>query len=321
MRLSIVIPSLNRMDILPETLDAIEAMDGASADTLEVVVVNDGSGPDTRAFLDSRRFTVASRILHQENAGAAAARKAGIEAASGPLIGLLGDDTVPEKGWLAAHLARHAASGFDPHLAVVGFTDWHPRMQLNPFLRFINTKGLQFGYDLIEDPDNLPFWFFYNSNITLHREMLLRQPPDLGMHHHAWEDIEVGYRLTTREALRMVYQPTARTAHFHPTPLSRFVARQETVGKGAVLFVDRHPELGPTLGIDPQRGPARQPPALLCAGLTVLAKRLEHTPLPLPLPLVWKAICRCAYLRGLHHEWATRANGAAPPAEATGAAP
>ncbi len=84
-----------------------------------------------------------------------------------PAGGLLGDDTVPSKGWLHAHHGAAARRPDEKLLGVIGYTDWHPRMKVDPFLRYINEYGLQFGYALIADPDDVPFNFLYTSNLSL----------------------------------------------------------------------------------------------------------------------------------------------------------
>ncbi len=174
---SVVVPTYDRMDVLPEVLDALEGQRGAPP--FEVVVVDDGSGEATREFLAARRFAVPARVLIQENRGPAAARNAGVRAAAGRRVAFLGDDTVPTPGWLAAHAGAHEARGGGPELAVIGYTRWHPRVRTNPFLTYINEHGLQFGYRLIDDPEDVPFNFFYTSNLSLSRERLLAEPFDV----------------------------------------------------------------------------------------------------------------------------------------------
>ena len=170
-------------------------------------------------------------MLVQENHGPAAARNTGVAAASGRWVAFLGDDTVPSPGWLAAHREAHRRRGDDPHLGVIGYTGWHRRMRLNPFLRYINEHGLQFGYALIHDKEDVPFNFLYTSNLSLPRDLLLAEPFDLRFPHAAWEDIEVGYRLKKR-GFRLVYEPAATVAHDHPTDLA---AVRGAAGEGGLL--------------------------------------------------------------------------------------
>jgi len=306
---SIVIPTFDRLDVLPEVLAAVRAQQGAPS--FQVVVVDDGSSDGTAAFLaalpGSPEWPVEGpeaapplTVLRQPNGGPAAARNAGVAASEAPLVAFLGDDTVPSPGWLAAHLAAHAAHAGDPRpTAVLGYTGWHPRMRLNPFLRYVNEHGLQFGYALIEDPQDVPFNFFYTSNLSLPRELLLAEPFDLDFPYAAWEDIEAGYRMS-RRGMRLVYEARARTDHDHPTDLARFAARQEKAGYSAVVFHRLHPELGAFLGLG-----ADGPPPLPAAGpqrwREAVVRALQN--LPLKLPRLWEEVLRYHYIRGLHRGW------------------
>src|SRR4029079_15106005 len=174
-------------------------------------------------------------------------------------------------------------------------TAWHERMRTTPFLRYINEHGLQFGYALIEDAERVPFNFFYTSNVSLPRELLLAEPFDLGFPHAAWEDVELFYRLHPR-GLSIVYEPAARVAHLHPTDFARFCRRQEKAGESAVVFWRLHPELGGFLGIGPG-GPPAVPDGLAHrtreAVVRALQKFLVHT------PRLWEDTLRHYYIRGL----------------------
>ena len=79
-----VIPTFNRRELLLEALASVEAQTLRPA---EVIVVDDGSSDGTREMLESMGGRV--RPLFQSNAGAAAARNHGIEAAKGDWIAFL----------------------------------------------------------------------------------------------------------------------------------------------------------------------------------------------------------------------------------------
>ena len=291
---SIVIPTYNRIDVLPEVLEALERQLGAPA--FEVIVVDDGSSDGTAAWLEQHRPSFPFRVLSQENSGPAVARNRGVEAAEAPRVAFLGDDTVPLEGWLAAHQAAHLRLGGRDEQAVIGYTGWHPRMRLTPFLRYINEFGLQFGYALIDQPDEVPFNFFYTSNLSLSRRRLLDEPFDARFPYAAWEDIEASYRLF-EGGLSLAYEPSAVTLHDHPTHLARFADRQEKAGYSAVVFYRLHPELGPFLGIGPE-GPPPRPPRLSQRLREGLVRALQY--LPVRLPRLWEETLRYHYIAGLH---------------------
>jgi GT2 family glycosyltransferase len=299
---SVVIPTFNRLDTLPEVLAALAAQQGAPP--FEVIVVDDGSTDDTPRWLASHTSDgVALRTLRQENRGPAAARNAGVAIARGRWVAFLGDDTVPSPGWLCG--LYHALERYDdPAGAVIGRTEWDARMRVTPFLRHINENGAQFGFALIEDPDDVPFNFFYTSNLCLARRLLIEEPFDETFPYPAWEDIEAAYRLRAK-GMRLRYEPGAEVRHRHPTDLERFCRRQEQAGFSAVVFYQRHPELGPMLGLEPS-GP---PPRLgwrWRAG-EIVARALQRVPLlPVATPKLWDEVLRGHYILGLHRGWAER---------------
>jgi glycosyltransferase involved in cell wall biosynthesis len=296
-RYSVVIPAHDRCQTLLEVLAALERQQGAPE--FEVVVVDDGSRDGTPERLRGRGGDLALTVLAQEARGPAAARNRGVAAASGERIAFLGDDTVPEPGWLAAHAAVHERHGGDDALAVVGYTGWHPRVRRSAFLDYLNDHGLQFGYALIRNPDEVPFNFFYTSNLSLSRRRLLEEPFDERFPYPAWEDIEASYRLA-RRGLRLVYAAQARTAHDHPTDFDRFALRQERAGYCGVVFYLRHPELAAFLGLG-AAGPAPLPPAGPQRRREALVRALQKW--PVRLPRLWEETLRYHYLKGLHRGW------------------
>ena len=126
-----------------------------------------------------RRYRAAYplRVFAQGNSGPAAARNRGVREARGARILFLGDDTVPEAGLLAVHARAHAEPRRTAPIAVLGYTTWPRDRRVSPFLHHINEYGLQFGYGLIEDPESVPFNFFYTSNISLRARPAARGGP------------------------------------------------------------------------------------------------------------------------------------------------
>ena len=297
---SIIIPTFNRIDILPEVLAGLEKQE--SAPEFEVIVIDDGSTDGTGEWLKQRHWTVPHRFESRPNEGPAAARNRGVAIARGERVAFLGDDTVPSAGWLAAHVAALRDHGGDELLAVLGYTGWHRRMRLNPFLQYINDYGLQFGYALIDDPDDVPFNFFYTSNISLPRALVLEEPFNLAFPYPAWEDIELSYRLKAM-GLRMVYEARAEVAHDHPTTLERFCSRQEKAGYSGVVFYTLHPELASFVGLGPE-GPPPMPRRRRQAFLETLARTLQR--LPVRTPKLWEDVLRFYYIQGLHRGWRER---------------
>ena len=243
MYFSIVIPTYNRLDMLLRVLDALDAQQDAPE--FETIVINDGSKDDTERVI-SQRSGITFRT--QPNGGPGRARNHGVTLARGKLVIFIGDDTVPEPRFLAEHARVHRDSGDDPLLACLGYTGWPHGERVTAFMDYINDYGLQFGYKLISDGDVIPYNFFYTSNISIDRQLLVDHPFDTTFPSAAWEDIELAYRLDAL-GLKIRYNAKAVTRHHHPMTIDSFARRQYTVGKSGAIFYQKHPELGHFLGV------------------------------------------------------------------------
>ncbi|HEX4109771.1 MAG TPA: glycosyltransferase family 2 protein [Solirubrobacteraceae bacterium] len=97
---SIVIPTRGRPEYLRVTLKSIAPQ--ASEHGAEVLVVEDGQDTSTRAVAEHAGVRYEALSTPQ---GANAARNAGVQATSAPLIVLIDDDVTAAPGWLAAYLS------------------------------------------------------------------------------------------------------------------------------------------------------------------------------------------------------------------------
>jgi GT2 family glycosyltransferase len=208
----------------------------------------------------------------------------------------LGDDTVPEPPLLSIHARTHEEKRPHP-VAVLGYTTWPRGLRVSPFLHHINEYGLQFGYGLIRDAESVPFNFFYTSNVSLPRDLLLEVGLfDTSFPHAAWEDIEVAYRLMQR-GMRMVYRPSAVARHHHDITFASFRRRQEKAGEAAAIFYRKHPELGDFLAVPLARLP--EPRASFASRLySMWAGLAERSELP-GARWALDRVLRADYLRGL----------------------
>jgi GT2 family glycosyltransferase len=294
-KVSIIIPTFNRLSELGLVLEAVQRQEVPEYASLEVVVIDDGSTDGTWAWLRRQRWSCAVTLLRQENSGPARARNRGVETATGNLVLFLGDDTIPQPGWLLCHLEEHRIE--ESQVAVLGYTSFPPESD-TPFRAWINELGAQFGYQLIESPRHVPFNFFYTSNISLPRSVLV----ELGGFREdfpaaAWEDIELAYRATL-DGLRMVYQPRARTLHLHPISPRSFCRRQRISGRSAAIFAELHPELAGFLGLNRCQPGHRFFAVVLEWVLLALVSFAEHVPGAVPAR-GYQRLLDLAYLQGL----------------------
>ncbi len=170
-----------------------------------------------------------------------------METATGRYVVFLGDDTVPRGSFLAQHWDSQQQGGRER--VVIGYTPWSSTQPKTAFLHHIGELGWQFGFSLIEDPFDLPFNFFYTSNLSISRDFFLEAGGfDESFQEYGWEDMELGWRLQ-KMGMQLVYNRDAVASHHHPTNFASFVRRQRKVGYSAWTFYKRHPELEDFLNV------------------------------------------------------------------------
>ena len=206
MKLSVVIPTFNDESTIAETLESVLAQ--RFDDGFEVIVVNDGSTDGTRAVLE--KFKQRIRVIDQANAGVAAARNAGIRAASGEYVALLdADDT-----WIEGMLAKTVPALDKSPACVAVFTDG---MEVDAAGRVINPNYVEPGCDHAPTLDEMlggrP-WPILVGAIIIRRETLLAVggfPDDFNAKHWGGEDTFI--YLLVRERGEFAYVPEVLVRH------------------------------------------------------------------------------------------------------------
>jgi glycosyltransferase involved in cell wall biosynthesis len=243
--ISVIVPTYNRVDYLLHCLAALQKQTIARP-LFEIIVVDDGSTDDTYDRLQPFVSDGTVHYFRQSNSGPARARNVGIRAAKGRILLFIGDDIIATPQLLNEHLSHHRQFGSgDEPIAILGFTDWSDSIAVTPLMKY---RGLgQFGYHFIDegvvDPNNLPFKFFYTSNVSVSRQFLLENDLffDEDFTHAMGEDGELAYRMQKR-GLRIIYNPRALAYHEHPTTFTNVCRRSFLMGQVAVLQVKKHPE-------------------------------------------------------------------------------
>lgn len=98
MKISVVIPSYNRADLIGETLDSVA---GQTQAVDEIIVIDDGSEDDTKSVIENRNDPCI-RYHRIDNGGVEVARSTGIKLARGEWIALIDSDDI----WSANHIER-----------------------------------------------------------------------------------------------------------------------------------------------------------------------------------------------------------------------
>ena len=95
-RISVIIPTFNRADLLAETIEAVLAQTRAPD---EILVVDDGSSDHTRAILE--RFGDKVNMISKPNSGKADSLNMAMKASRGSHIWIVDDDDIPRPDGLA----------------------------------------------------------------------------------------------------------------------------------------------------------------------------------------------------------------------------
>jgi glycosyltransferase involved in cell wall biosynthesis len=140
--ISVIIPTYNRDWIVQEAIDSVLDQD---FNDYELIVVDDGSGDNTREILGV--YGKGITVLQQSNKGVSAARNSGIAAASGRLIAFLDSDDL----WLPGKLSTQVKFFEENAAAVINQTQeiWvRNGVRVNPRKRHHKFSGMIFERSL-----------------------------------------------------------------------------------------------------------------------------------------------------------------------------
>lgn len=251
MRFSVAIPTYCRAAKLNRCLQALFSQD-FDHKNYEIIVVDDGSTDETAQLLKNlvKKSPVHLKILRQENKGQGVARNKAIDEARGEIIVLVGDDIYVAENFLSQHNKSHTQHP-EASAAVLGFVTWWPQLEITPLMRFMEQGGAvlgkfgghQFAYDLLEGKDIADYRFFYTANISLKRELLIKNKFDPWFSGYGWEDIELGYRLQKTADMKLYYNKEATAFHDHPMTFESFASRMREIGRSSHLLHKKYPEL------------------------------------------------------------------------------
>ncbi len=211
--LTVIIPTYNRRDVLARALEGYLAQSSPRL-IHELLVVDDGSTDGTegmvRAITSRSPFPI--RYLQQSNKGPAAARNHGIREAGSSVILFTDSDIVPGRDLVEQHLEWHKRNP-QTGAAVLGYVTWPPEIKATPFMRWYG-KGKLFAFDRLRNGKEASFHFFYTCNLSLKTEFLRTCGQfDEDFKRAAFEDIELGYRLSNR-GLHLLYNSAAVGYHY-----------------------------------------------------------------------------------------------------------
>lgn len=239
MKLSVVIPTYNRSEILTKSLRAFEQQ-SLKADDFEIIIGSDGSTDDTAQKV--KKFSHASRLnvkfLDLQHIGLSAVRNSCIREAKGEVLLFMNDDTMPaQPDFLSRHYSR-----VTPETACVGLVEWHPEFSKTEVMDYLSPKGPLFNFSNIKNPDNCGWHLFVTCNISLHKKWFEKELFD-ERHPFGNEDIELGYRLS-KHGLRITYHPEVAVFHYHYfDDFDDFIKSKSERAVSYHYLTEKHPEL------------------------------------------------------------------------------
>lgn len=215
--ISVVIPVLNRADLIIRTLDSIAAQDLSSC---SIIVVDNGSTDGTREAV--LRWAEAHRndaldliLLHEERKGAAVARNTGLRAVRTPWVMFFDSDDVMLQGHLAAISSTIEAN---PGTDIIGFDT-----------RNSSGKRLIFA----TDPWDILFRGGMATQRLAARTSLVRRAGGWNEDLSVWDDIELGARMLALNP-KVVKISSGPSVVVYKSPDS-ITAREERLDAEAIL--------------------------------------------------------------------------------------
>jgi len=233
-KLSVIIPTYNRADVLAMTLDSL-GKQTVRKDSFEVIIVDDGSNSQQinaiKKNIHDRQFS--TRFFRQKHKGPAAARNLGIRKALGEIVLIINDDTVPTRDLISRHLVFHHKHPQENY-GLLGLVTWHPDIEVTPFMQWLENGGPYFSFNSIKG--RTANWIqFWTCNISLKKRFLLSCGTfDESFPDAAWEDTELGYRLSL-SGLILRFDRRALGYHYHPTTIVSI--KNKMVANGRSLHI------------------------------------------------------------------------------------
>jgi glycosyltransferase involved in cell wall biosynthesis len=194
--ISVVLPTRNRAGLLRRAIDSVLAQTWRD---FELIVVDDASSDDTPALLGALAEPRLRVIRREANAGAAAARNAGIAVARGAYVAFIDDDDF----WLVQKLDKQVdalrRAGPECGWCVTG----HLRFDRDRPLAYVGAGRYEhLDYHAGLGPEG-PDWSLIATPGWLLRRDVLRQAGMFDERIRSWDDWELGLRLSrvTRRVL------------------------------------------------------------------------------------------------------------------------
>ncbi|HNT74051.1 MAG TPA: exopolysaccharide biosynthesis polyprenyl glycosylphosphotransferase [Anaerolineae bacterium] len=227
---SVIVPAYRAADVIGACVRALLQQTVERA-RYEIIVVDDGS-PDGTA--EAAEAAGADRVVRMaQNGGPAAARNAGVAAASGDVVLFTDADCEPAPDWIAQITAPFA----DPDVA--GAKGVYRTRQTQWIARFTQLE-YESKYTRMAGQERIDFIDTYSA--AYRRDVFLTNGGfDVIFKTASVEDQEFSFRLA-RKGYRLVFVPDAAVYHRHNATLRHYGRRKFGIGYWKSLLLRWHPE-------------------------------------------------------------------------------
>jgi len=237
-RISVVIPTYNRVELLSRALESLEGQSLAHEE-FEVIVVDDGSPDATGELCEDRAGRLPLRYFRQANSTSAVAKNTGIFVSEAPIVFFFDDDDVASETLLEEHLKAHERFP-EENVAILSYTTWDPDLEVTPVMDYLTNVGqFLFAYVSLVKEQSLDFSYFWTGRISCKRRFLTHYGV-FSRKMRRVEDVELGYRLA-QHGLEIRYWPDAVSYMVRPITYEQFCARQEGDGRSLAGFSRMYP--------------------------------------------------------------------------------
>lgn len=248
MTISVIVPTFNRGPALRETVRRLLANEETGLDSVQIIVVDDGSSPPAESVLSglSVRPPFTLELLRQPNAGPARARNTGYRAASGDIVLFVDDDILVPDDLVRGHANAHKER---PGSVVFGRCPWLPPRRKGAVFRLLDSLGYDEACGLSEEYLRAPI--AASGQLSVERSMF---DPIAGVYRDdlatpAAEEYELSLRLR-RQGVEILLAPRLSAFHDSATNISALCQQQYKHGLGCAEAARRCPDTLELLELD-----------------------------------------------------------------------
>lgn len=245
MRLSIVIPTRNRLAALERLIRGLDAQNLPISD-FHIIVSVDGPGDVERAAIGRLRSAVRIAVVDGAPDGPGAARNRAMPLIEAPTVLLLNDDVVPAADLASGHVAAHA--GLAQPAMVLGSAPWRTTDPDRVIDRMVRETSMVFFFDQMTGDrarDPAHDWGYRHAwtlNLSLPTAALRAAGGfATGLRYPVYEDVEMAYRVVDQTGMPVVFRPQCLVMHDHRYEARALIRREALLGHQAERLAEVNP--------------------------------------------------------------------------------